>query len=150
LSRIFDALKRAQQSSGSSREAGALPVERRRSARWSAHVPVFVYGHTPGLTPFHEEAYSTNVSALGARLVMMATVRPGQTLLLTNKMTQAEQECQVAYVAGHDPQTVQVAVEFPKLAPDFWRLTNPPEENKAPAPPSGSGKRRPREPKPGK
>jgi hypothetical protein len=107
-------------------------------------VPIFVYGHLPGQTPFHEEAYSTNVSALGARLVMVATVRPGQTLLLTNKFTQAEQECRVAYVGGRDPHTLEVAVEFPQEAPDFWRITSAPRKQ----PPSiRSRRRRPREPK---
>jgi ABC-type Mn2+/Zn2+ transport system ATPase subunit len=60
---------------------------------------------------------------LGGLLVMSSTVRPGQVLLLTNKVTQKEQECRVAYVGGHDPQSLEVAVEFPVVAPDFWRLT---------------------------
>ena len=109
------------------REAGGgtAQLDRRRSARWDAHVPVFIYGHTPGLNPFHERAYSTNVSALGARLIMMETVRPGQTLLLTNHVTQAEQECRVAYIAGRDAQSLEVAVEFLKPAPNFWRITAP-------------------------
>lgn len=147
MSRIFDALKRAQQSSAKTEPGAAPQPERRRSGRWGAHVPVFVYGHTPGQTPFHEEAYSTNVSALGARLVMMATVRPGQTLFLTNKITQVEQECRVAYVAGHDPQTVEVAVEFPQLAPDFWRITSGPIKPGPAVSSPGSRKRRPRVPK---
>ena len=99
-------------------------------------MPVFVYGHTSGRIPFHEEAYSANVSALGARLIMTATVRPGQTLLLTNKVTQAEQECRVAYVTGRDPQTVEVAVEFSTPVPDFWRITAPPRRAEPAASPS--------------
>ena len=59
LSRIFDALKRAQLAraprAGDAKPVSALP-DRRRSARWAAHVPVFVYGHTAGWQPFHEEA----------------------------------------------------------------------------------------------
>ena len=95
LSRIFDALKRAQLSLGSPRTepvAVAPQPNRRRSVRWNAHVPVFIYGQTTGRQPFHEESYSTNVSAVGARLIMMATVRPGQTLLLVNKVSQADME----------------------------------------------------------
>ena len=123
MSKIFDALKRAEQLvKGRPGPAPGQP-ERRRTARWPAHVPVFVYGHTLGAAPFHEEAYSTNVSALGARLVMLSDVLPGQTLLLTNKVTQAEQECSVAYVDTRNPQAVEVAVEFPLLSPEFWRIT---------------------------
>ena len=97
--------------------------ERRRSPRRKASVPVFVYGHNPAQQPFHEEADSAVISELGGLLVMRSTVHPGQSLLLTNKVTQKEQECRVAYVGGHDPQSVEVAVEFPIFAPDFWRLT---------------------------
>ncbi len=59
---------------------------------------------------------------MGALLIMADTVRPRQTLLLTNKVTQVEQECHVAYVAEHDAQSLKVAVQFLKPAPDFWRV----------------------------
>jgi hypothetical protein len=88
-------------------------------------VPLFVYGNAAGWHPFHEEAYSVDVSALGALLIMASTVRPGQTLLLTNKMTLVEQECRVSYVAGHDAQSIKVAVEFASAAPNFWRVVTP-------------------------
>jgi hypothetical protein len=144
LSRIFEALKRAQHvwESAVDTKEGIMPPqgERRRTPRWKAHVPVFVYGHTADQQPFHEEAYSANVSDLGALLVMTATVRPGQTLLLTNKVTLQEQACRVAHVAGRDLQSVEVAVEFPGLASDFWRVTAPPRPAHA-APPEGERKR---------
>jgi hypothetical protein len=128
LSRIYDAIKRAQTKAPSDTENPAVPPigERRRSPRRKATVPVFVYGHNPAQQPFHEEAYSAVISELGGLLVMSSTVRPGQVLLLTNKVTQREQECRVAYVGGHDPQSLEVAVEFPSVAPDFWRLTAQP------------------------
>ena len=100
-----------------------------------------MYGHTPGWQPFHEEAYSADVSATGARLIMASTVRPGQTLLLTNKVTQAEQECRVAYVADHDAQSVKVAVQFVKPAPDFWRIVTMPRRSRSSSPPGGNSQR---------
>jgi hypothetical protein len=99
-------------------------------------VPLFIYGHATGRQPFHEEAYSTNVSALGAKLIMMAAVEPGQTLLLVNNVSQAEQECRVAYVGGRDPQNVEVAVEFSQPVEDFWSITAKPKP--APLPDSSS------------
>jgi hypothetical protein len=128
LSRIYDAIKRAEAKPLSDTDKPAVPPigERRRSPRRKATVPIFVYGHNPAQQPFHEEAYSAVISELGGLLVMSSTVRPGQVLLLTNKVTQKEQECRVAYVGGHDPQSLEVAVEFPAMAPDFWRLTAQP------------------------
>jgi hypothetical protein len=122
--KLFDSLKRVQKKETSHRTKLAVPqkTERRRCPRWSANVPVFVYGHNASRQPFHEEAYSANVSEAGALLVMKATVRPGQTLLVTNKLTQEEHECRVAYVSSRDPESVDVAVEFDDPTPDFWRL----------------------------
>lgn len=108
--------------------------ERRRTPRWKAHVPIFVYGHAMDQQPFHEEAYSANVSELGALLIMTATVRPGQALLLTNKVTQQEQACRVAHVAERDLQSVEVAIEFAQLTPDFWRVTASPRSVHSPTP----------------
>jgi hypothetical protein len=129
--KLFDALKRVQKKETSHRTKLAEPqkTERRRCPRWIANVPVFVYGHNASRQPFHEEAYSANVSEAGALLVMKATVRPGQTLLVTNKLTQEEQECRVAYVSSRDPENVDVAVEFDGPTPDFWRV--PPGEGSA-------------------
>jgi hypothetical protein len=101
-------------------------ADRRRCARWNAHVPVFVYGHPSGQSPFHEEAYSAMVSERGALLIMTTPVPVGEMLLLTNKVTQADQECRVAHVGPRDGPSVEVAVEFTTAAPQFWRVTAPP------------------------
>ena len=103
-------------------------AERRRSPRWSAHVPVFVYGHTgtEGQTPFHEEAYSVIVSDRGALLIMTTAVPVGEKLLVTNKATETEQECRVANVGRRDGPSIEIAVEFTAVAPQFWRITAPP------------------------
>jgi hypothetical protein len=136
VSRIFDALKRAEKErlSGGTDPAAMPQIERRRSARWNARLIVFVYGHAPDWIPFHEKASSLNVSAVGARLSMITTVRPGQSLLLTNNVTQAEQECRVAYVARGELQSIEVAVEFLGPRPDFWHIIAAP-------PPTQPGKR---------
>ena len=85
---------------------------------------MFVYGYGSGIEPFHEEAYAAVVSENGGLLIMTARVQPGQLLLITNRATQEERECRVAYVGTRDPvdQPV-VAVEFLEPAPAFWRLT---------------------------
>jgi len=100
----------------------APPIERRRSSRWSARLIVFVHGYAYNSRPFHEKTSSLNVSAVGARLSMLATVRPGQSLLLINNVTQLEQECCVAYVARGELRRIEVAVEFLKPKPNFWHI----------------------------
>jgi hypothetical protein len=99
--------------------------ERRRSRRWKAFIPVFVYGYGAGREPFHEEAYSAVVSENGGLLVMTARVQSGHSLLITNRATQEERECRVAYVGTREPDQPAVAVEFMEPAADFWRLTRP-------------------------
>jgi hypothetical protein len=126
VSRIFDALKRAQQTRatrGKSREAvtsdGAI-WERRRCRRWTLDVPVFVYGHSVDKEPFHEEAHTLGVSANGGLLVLGAKVRPGQKLLLINKATQIEQECRVVHLGPRRTKTIEVAIEFNLPNAGFW------------------------------
>jgi len=121
VSRIFDAVTRAQKERLSSGAPATPQIERRRGARWNARLVVFVYGSAPDSSPFHEKASSLDVSAVGARLSMVTTVRPGQPLLLTNNITQAEQECRVAYVARGELHSIEVAVEFLTPNADFWR-----------------------------
>ena len=98
-------------------------AERRRSNRWKAFIPVFVYGYGRGLEPFHEEAYSAVVSETGGLLVMTTRVLPGHLLMITNRATQEERECRVAYVGSKEPDQRTVAVEFMEPAANFWRIT---------------------------
>src|SRR5712692_9358365 len=106
--------------------AATLRPERRRAPRWKAHVPVFVYGHDTGQAPFHEDAYSTVVSEHGALLNMTTAVRMGDKLLLTNEVTQDQQECRVTSVGQREGPSIPVAIEFTAPSSQFWRLTAPP------------------------
>lgn len=95
----------------------------RRSERSKALIPVFVYGHGSSEEPFHEEAYAAVVSDNGGLLIMNARVQPGQSLLITNRATQEEIACRVAYVGAKEPDQPTVAVEFVEPTSGFWRLT---------------------------
>jgi len=143
LSKIWDALKQAQQqkeaqnaSQGASVQEQTLE-ERRQAERFPLEVPVFVYGHTVNGEPFYEETKSVEVGADGGLLVLEAEVSTGQKLLLTNKLTQREIECQIVHVLPLEPPKTQVGVAFVGLALDFWRLA-PPRAGGGPAPPRPS------------
>src|SRR5579859_4012607 len=104
MSRIFEALKHAQlvragkvQPKPPAADAVEIP-DRRRSRRWALDISVYVYGHGPGKEPFHEEAHTLTVNANGALLLLSVSVRKGQMLLLTNRLTQREQNCRVVFL----------------------------------------------------
>src|SRR5579872_6743042 len=128
MSRIFEALKNAQRVRDGEVKLNA-PIEgatevpdRRRSRRWSLDVPVYVYGHGPGKEPFHEEAHTLHVNANGALLLLSAPVKKGQKLLLTNTLTQKEQDCRVVFIGTKRSRTIEAGIEFPSTNPDFWQL----------------------------
>jgi hypothetical protein len=123
LSRIWDALKKAQQQKAD-REAGVLvpTVERRRSPRLTVDVPLFVYGHNGSEEPFYEETKTIEINGHGGLLLLGASVQPGQKLLLTNKLTHREIECRVVRLGPAHPYKTDVAVAFSNPAPEFWRL----------------------------
>jgi hypothetical protein len=137
MSRIFEALKHAQlvragkaQPKPAAEDAVEIP-DRRRSRRWALDISVYVYGHGPGKEPFHEEAHTLNVNANGALLLLSVPVRKGQMLLLTNQMTQREQDCRVVFLGAKRSRTVEAGVAFPQTNPDFWQVHSTPEHEPA-------------------
>ena len=95
----------------------------RRSLRSKALIPVFVYGYGASKNPFYEEAYAAVVSDNGGLLIMNAHVEIGQSLLVTNRATEEDRNCRVAYVGEREPDEGVVGIEFAEPAPSFWRLT---------------------------
>jgi len=129
MSRIFDAIRNAQRIREGKVQPNA-PVEgaveipdRRRSRRWSLDVSVYVYGHAPGKEPFYEEAHTLHVNANGALLLLNASVKKGQKLLLTNRLTQREQDCRVVFLGTRRSCTIEIGVAFPLSNPNFWNLS---------------------------
>jgi hypothetical protein len=139
MSRIFDAIKRAQlvctaQTPPTPSEEGAVEApDRRRSRRWMLDVSIFVYGHGPEKEPFHEEARTLNVNANGALLLLSAPVRMGQKLLLTNRLTQKDQDCHVIFVGTKHVEATEAGIAFPEANPDFWQSMSAPDEEPEPA-----------------
>jgi hypothetical protein len=128
MSRIFEALRHAQRVrvDGSEQEPSTTESvdspDRRRSRRWALDVSVYVYGHEPEKEPFHEEAHTLNVSANGGLLLLSVPVAKGQRLLLTNTLTDQEQDCRIVFLGTRRSRTIEAGVAFPKSNPDFWQL----------------------------
>jgi hypothetical protein len=123
VSRIYDALKRAQSERAKAKDSQSdSEFDRRRAQRIAVQVPVFVYGHGRGKEPFHEETTSLVVNSHGALLPLSNRVRLGQELLLTNPATQSEQPCRVVFLTSKRSRQIKVGVAFTGEAPSFWSL----------------------------
>jgi hypothetical protein len=137
MSRIFEALKHAQSVREKKTLAkptttiAAVPHERRRSRRRSLDIPVYVYGHGPSKEPFHEEAHTLHVNANGALLLLSVPVHKGQTLLLTNSLTQQEQDCCVVFLGTRRSRTIEAGVAFQETNSRFWHIPPAPEDKPA-------------------
>jgi hypothetical protein len=143
MSRIFDALKHAQlvrEGKAQPRqiaEEGSEVPDRRRSRRWTLDISVYVYGHGPGKEPFHEEAHTLRVNNNGALLLLSVPVRKGQKLLLTNRLTQKEQDCRVVFLGTRRSRTIEAGVAFPTPNPAFWHMPGPPAPSSSNSPEQG-------------
>jgi|SRR5579862_3827431 len=124
MSRIYDALKRAQRERASKQKRGSERTEERRKVRrFELQTTVFVYGRAEDHEPFHEEAISLVVNSNGALLLMATQVLPGQILFVTNPTTHAEQACRVVHFRASEAKRLEVGVAFDEQAPGFWPLT---------------------------
>jgi hypothetical protein len=94
----------------------------RAGKRISLHVPVLVYGWSKKEISFHEEATTLLVNASGGLIAMNAQVEVGETIFISNKATQQEQECRVAYVDRDIHGKLRVGAAFKRPAPHFWRI----------------------------
>jgi hypothetical protein len=122
MSVIWDLLNEVDTPNKSGRvELSRDNAERRRSARVSVYVPVFVYGYTAEDEPFHQETNTLQVNADGALLRLDANVVRGQKLLVTNRVTQEERECVVVTLMKRRKHAdLCVGVAFASAAPGFW------------------------------
>jgi|SRR5450631_1030156 methionine aminopeptidase len=137
MSRIFEALQHAQQmrtekgQSNAQSETVIDAPDRRRSRRWTFDIPVYVYGHGIGRETFHEEAHTLNVNENGALLLLSVPVRKGQTILLTNQITQQEMGCRVVRLGKQYSRTIETGVAFTEANPDFWKVRPLPKDDPA-------------------
>jgi hypothetical protein len=97
-----------------------LDRDRRRSPRSRRDVRLIVRGESGGNAAFEEKTYATCVSDHGALMILSATVEVGQSLVLKNPRTQDEIQSQVVRFGPLYKGRVQVGVEFPHPAREFW------------------------------
>lgn len=92
----------------------------RRSARAFHKMRVQAQGRTHDRKKFKETCETVVVSAHGGLLLLSHEVDNGEMLVLTNPLTQEEQECRVVYLGEPVERGQRVGVEFLTPAPRFW------------------------------
>ena len=107
------------------RMTARMPKASRRSKRVSIRVPVVVYGQNRNWGAFREETSTNLVSAHGGLVDLAARVGVGETVLIVNKTTQEEQECQVTYVHSLEGPKKKVGLALLRSSPNFWGLNFP-------------------------
>jgi len=91
-------------------------------------LPVLVIARGTDNQHVSENAFTTNVSARGALLVLSMRVALNQKILVRNPDTLEEQFVRVVHVTSAPEGKSEVGVEFLKPAPKFWRISFPPDD----------------------
>ncbi|HYL62062.1 MAG TPA: PilZ domain-containing protein [Candidatus Methylomirabilis sp.] len=92
----------------------------RRSGRVFCKVKVKAQGRAHDGKKFKEAAETVVVNAHGALLLLKHEIDNGEMLVLTNPLTQEEQECRVVYQGEPSDKGQRIGVEFLTPAPRFW------------------------------
>jgi PilZ domain-containing protein len=101
---------------------------RRRSQRVLLRLPLLIIARGPDNQHVSENAFTTNVNAHGALILISMRVEVGQRILLRNSESLEEQFVRVVHVTPAADSKSEVGVEFLKPAPKFWRIAFPPDD----------------------
>jgi hypothetical protein len=113
----IDAMALAVKDGAMSEVTSATP---RRSARVFHKIRVQAQGRTHDRKKFKETCETVVVNAHGGLLLLQHEVDNGEMLVLTNPLTQEEQECRVVYLGEPIAKGQRVGIEFLTPAPRFW------------------------------
>jgi hypothetical protein len=102
--------------------------KRRRSQRVTLSIPVGVTAQAADKSATSEVTHTEIVNAHGALMFLVMKTTIGQMLTLKNNMTGEEVACRVVFTRRNTPDKSEVALEFIKPAPSFWRISFPPPD----------------------
>lgn len=92
----------------------------RRSSRVFARIAVRAAGKDADGRKFREESHTIVVNAHGALLYLQKPVDLGTEIVLSNPISDDEQECRVVYLGETCDKGTRVGVEFLSPSPHFW------------------------------
>jgi hypothetical protein len=92
----------------------------RRSSRVFARIPVRAAGKDADGRKFRENSHTIVVNAHGGLFYLQKPVEIGAELVLSNPVSEEEQECRVVYLGDTSDKGTRVGVEFLSPSPHFW------------------------------
>jgi len=107
-------------------------LDSRRSGRVFHKMRVQAQGRGHNGRKFKESCETVVVNAHGGLLMMKHEIDNGEMLVLTNPLTQEEQECRVVYQGDPSDRGQRIGVEFLTPAPRFWGVEFVPEKVERP------------------
>ena len=105
---------------------------RRRSERVMLRMKVVVSAEDEQRKQVQEEAETQVVNAHGGLLKMKLHLHDGQSFLLKNPRSGAEETCRVVRTEDRGLDFYHMAFEFARPAPTFWPIVFPPADWAAP------------------
>lgn len=104
----------------------------RRSGRVFHKMRVQAAGRGHDGRKFNESCETVVVNAHGGLLMLKHEIDNGEMLVLTNPLTQEEQECRVVYQGDPSDRGQRIGIEFLTPAPRFWGVEFAPEHTNNP------------------
>lgn len=92
----------------------------RRSSRVFTRIPISARGKNNQGRKFRETSQTIVINAHGALLYIQEPVDLGAELVLSNPVTEEDQECRVVYLGDSSDKGTRVGVEFLSPSPHFW------------------------------
>lgn len=100
--------------------------DRRKGQRILMPIAVRVSGYDELGSSFKENTHTISISPQGALILISASVKIGQRLVLSNIRTRALVECTVVYKGKGEGGGLEVGVQFGRPHLTFWGVTFPP------------------------
>lgn len=94
----------------------------RRSSRMFMRIRVLLSGKNQQGRRFRNTCETIVINAHGALVYLEQDLEMGSVLVLTNPVTQDEQECRVVYLGEDSDKGCRVGIEFLTPSPHFWGI----------------------------
>ncbi len=94
----------------------------RRSSRMFMRIRVMLAGKNQQGRRFRHAYETIVVNAHGALLYLDQELEMGSLLVVTNPLTQDEEECRVVYLGEDSEKGRRVGIEFLTPSPHFWGI----------------------------